>query len=137
MADCGICFTAIDSNHKPWCARSDAVTIPLGPWIEEAACLPNFLELTEKQQKGICAACPVVAPCLTHSVDNDEADHVWGGATRLERASIRAAGNRTKAIRKHLAGIKALAFSASHLLLVVFFGRTNYTPVTRFAGAAA
>lgn len=40
--------------------------------------------------KAICVECPVRGECLSHALDRDEREGVWGGLTPDERRALRA-----------------------------------------------
>jgi len=46
-------------------------------------------EIRERKAKGVCAACPVRAECLTYAVSRPEKYWTWGGLNEDERSSER------------------------------------------------
>ena len=44
--------------------------------------------LRDVEAKKVCAICPVVAQCLTHSLATPEVYGVWGGLTEEEREPL-------------------------------------------------
>lgn len=80
----------------------------VGDWADDAACAGQDSELwfpaeiskrgryrrgqdAEAEAKRICQSCVVIAQCLQHALDHDEADGVWGGLSPQERRDLLAA----------------------------------------------
>lgn len=42
----------------------------------------------EDEARAICAACPVVAPCLDFAIQVQEPHGIWGGLNELERRRV-------------------------------------------------
>ena len=75
-----------------------------GTWADNAACkntsvafFPDLEGLSPGSGAGtrwatpalqLCARCSVREECLTHAIDNNETDGVWGGTLPKDRASI-------------------------------------------------
>lgn len=46
--------------------------------------------------KAVCERCPVRVDCLTHALDCDERDGVWGGFTPDERSELKKQWQRSR-----------------------------------------
>lgn len=65
-------------------------------WMQRGACrgLASDLFFPDrgaevKQQKAVCAACPVSAECLDYALRNGEKFGIWGGTSERERRRLR------------------------------------------------
>lgn len=76
------------------------MTNPLG-WRDQAACAAPVVDpevmypesmtgARTSEARRICRACPVKADCLTHALETDQREGIWGGLTPKERARFRA-----------------------------------------------
>lgn len=75
----------------------------LGDWADEAACAGRDAELwfpaevgrrrtrygNDAAAKAICRTCPVVQACLSHALEHDEWDGVWGALSPDERRELK------------------------------------------------
>ena len=73
------------------------LVLHMGRWSEDAACkahpafLNTMLDLTRqdiRDQKEVCADCPVRLQCLGHAMRYPEQGGVWGGMGPKERTSF-------------------------------------------------
>lgn len=78
-------------------------------WLSEAACLGMDPDIwfpgqggDLKSPRGICAECPVNAPCLEKALHNEpRPTGIWGGTTERQRRDMRTArGIRSSLARK-------------------------------------
>jgi WhiB family redox-sensing transcriptional regulator len=74
---------------------------PPGPWAADAACLHHPFpwiwypssqdegDADARMAKAVCRQCPVQAQCLTHALEVNEDNGIWGGASERERRKLR------------------------------------------------
>lgn len=72
-------------------------------WMDAALCRqidPNLFQphnyVQSQQARQACQACPVKEPCLNYALATN-ADGIWGGTTRRERAAMKGDAYRQRA----------------------------------------
>ena len=72
----------LDAERHAWRAYALCKTRPDLDWF------PGGGE-SMREQRAICAACPVTDACLAAALHNGEKDGIWGGTSAQERRRIR------------------------------------------------
>ena len=92
----------IQGAPEGWDARrGDPVIFDPAPWKQHGLCIGTSVEIwfpergdETRQQKALCAGCPVKWQCLRYSLDGLDRHGIWGGTSERDRRAIRAGRHR-------------------------------------------
>ena len=113
-------------------------------WRELAACRGADLDVffpdrgeSAGPARQVCAACPVLQPCLDYAISNRIPYGVWGGLTERERRALQTRWVRATRRDRDRAVLAAVAagFTAAAIGRSFGLSRTSVIRIARIGGA--